>query len=84
MRQLSFTLSSIPCFASGLEKQEPGADVGLSAESMPVSQDIDIRKVTFKTTAGKPVIDGHIWEQAETFDLNIELYPERLAPAVVK
>jgi hypothetical protein len=82
----AFVLSFIPCFAQDLEGTE--ADVGLSAESTPDSKDIDIPKLTLKAAVGKPLIDGHLnetfWDQAEAFDLNIELYPERLAPAVIE
>lgn len=78
-----------PCFAqrdlAGLESE---ADIGLAAESTPLSKDFEIPQLTLKAATGKPIIDGHIndifWEQAETFELNFELYPERLAPASVK
>ena len=82
------SFSGIPCLASGLGEQDPEADIGLSAESTPSSKEIDIPKLTLKAAKGKPLIDGHInepfWEQGEEFDLNIELYPERLAPAEVE
>jgi hypothetical protein len=67
---------------------EPEGDVGLAEESLPASDKQEIPVLTIKTVTGKPHIDGHIddkfWEQVGSFDLNIELYPERLSPAVVK
>jgi hypothetical protein len=63
-------------------------DIGLSAESIPASKDLEIPQLTLKAASGKPLIDGHIndpfWEQAEAFELSFELYPERLTPASVK
>jgi hypothetical protein len=85
-----FTLSfsCLHCFASEQNLLEDDTDIGLSAESTPESDKLDIPRLTLKAATGKPVIDGHInedfWEQAEVFELTIELYPERLKPADVK
>lgn len=74
--------------ALGIEAMTPEADVGLSAESLPAEKKFEIPTLTARTVQGSPVIDGKIdedfWKQADHFELNYELYPIRLAPAVVK
>lgn len=68
----------------GLEDE---ADVGLAAESVPTTGELDIPVFTMVGVEGKPVIDGVLddafWNKAKKLELEIELYPERLAPAVV-
>ena len=63
-------------------------DVGLAAESLPASNELKIPTMTIKGVKGEPVIDGKLddafWQKAQQFNLDIELYPERLSPAVVK
>lgn len=68
---------------------EPEGDVGLETESPPVKNKFEIPILTIKAIpAEPPVIDGILddsfWENTRKFDLNIELYPIRLAPAVVQ
>lgn len=74
--------------ASDDEDEAPEPDIGLSAESAPNEDKLKIREVIFVPVDGQPVIDGDItdafWNQAESFDLDIEIYPTRLAPAVVE
>lgn len=64
------------------------ADVGLAAESMPASNELDIPIMAIKGVEGEPVVDGNLddefWQKAQQFSLEIELYPERLSPAVVE
>jgi hypothetical protein len=66
----------------------PESDVGLAAQSIPASNELEIPTLTITAVTGEPKIDGHIdddfWAQAKSFELDIELYPERLAPARVK
>jgi hypothetical protein len=75
-------------FASDDEDKAPEPDLGLGAESVPEESKLQLRDLTFTPIAGQPLIDGDItdpfWEQAESFDLDIELYPTRLAPAIVE
>ncbi len=76
---MSFAFTS-----DGLENE---ADVGLAAESMPDSDQLDIPVLIIEAIDGEPVIDGKLddefWQKAQHLDLQIELYPERLSPAVV-
>jgi len=71
----------------GLEDETEG-DTGLSIESLPEEKKNQIPVLTIHALAGEPIIDGVVddqfWQQAERFSLDYELYPERLAPAVVK
>jgi hypothetical protein len=75
-------------FAFTPEGLDNEADVGLAAESVPTSGELDIPTLTIKGIDGEPVIDGNLdddfWTKAQKLDLQIELYPERLSPAVVE
>ncbi len=75
-------------FAFTPEGLDNEADVGLAAESVPASDELDIPTLTIKGIDGEPVIDGKLdddfWKKAQKLDLQIELYPERLSPAVVE
>lgn len=77
-----------PLSATALEEMKPEADVELEAESLPTSDKLEIPTISVGAVTGQPVIDGHVdeefWEQAQSFDLDIELYPERLSPAKVQ
>ncbi|MEN8190449.1 MAG: carbohydrate binding family 9 domain-containing protein [Thermodesulfobacteriota bacterium] len=69
-------------------EMEPEIDAGISAESVPESVEMKVETITITAVSGKPVIDGHVdekfWDQARSFDIGIELFPERLKPAGVK
>lgn len=84
---LSLLLFSPHIYASDDQDEAPESDIGISSESALTDSPYDIREIIFKPGKGKPIIDGDItdpfWEQAESFYLDIELYPTRLAPAVV-
>lgn len=84
---LSFVFVSNGILAADVEDDAPESDVGLSAESAPVKKGFEISTVTFSMIKDKPVIDGVIddafWDQALTFRLDLEIYPTRLAPAIV-
>ena len=75
-------------YAATDEDEAPESDVGLSAESAPEDKQFEIPEITFTIANDEPVIDGEIddqfWQQAVSFNLEIELYPTRLAPAVVE
>jgi len=69
-------------------ENETDGDIGLSAESLPKDKEGQIPTLTFNAIPGEPVIDGVIddpfWDHAERLSLDYELYPIRLAPALVK
>jgi len=74
--------------ASNYEDEAPESDIALSAASVPAEQELRIPELTFFRVDGEPDIDGDItdafWSQAESLGLDYELYPTRLAPAVVE
>jgi hypothetical protein len=78
---------NVLAFDEGAGDEAPEPDVGLSAE-VNLLEGLDIQTITFTQASGKPVIDGKVddefWTQAETFELEYELYPSRLEPASVK
>jgi hypothetical protein len=85
----SFLLSfGTTAYAIDDEDEAPAPDIGLSAESAPTDNKFKISDLTFTLVEGKPVIDGEItdvfWNQAKSLSLDFELYPTRLAPAVVE
>jgi len=75
-------------FASDNEDDAPESDVGLSAEAVPEENKLKIPELFFQPVEGKPVIDGDItdpfWAAAESFSLDMEIYPTRFAKAVVE
>ena len=85
---LLFCCTSLLALADVGQDAPPEPDVGLSAESAPQGPDIKIPNLTLTSVSGEPVIDGVVdetfWRQAHQVMLDIELYPERMAPAVVE
>ena len=81
-------LFSTDTYASDYEDEAPAPDIELSAESVPTGQELKISDLIFSPIEGEPLIDGDItdafWNQAEPLSLDFELYPTRLAPAVVE
>ena len=79
---------STDIYASDYEDEAPAPDIALSAESVPTENKLEISDLTFSPIDGEPLIDGDItdafWNQAEPLSLDFELYPTRLAPAVVE
>jgi len=75
-------------FAAIEEDAAPESDIGLSSESAPDDTGSKIPEINFTVVDDAPVIDGEIievfWKNALEFSLDIELYPTRLAPAVVE
>jgi len=85
---LAITLTSTNAYAATEGDEAPESDVGLAAESAPDDTGSGIPAVTFTLVDDAPVIDGELiesfWKHAQEFSLDIELYPTRLAPAVVE
>jgi len=69
-------------------ENEADGDIGLTAESLAKDKEAQIPTLSINVIPGEPVIDGVIddpfWKRAEHLSLDYELYPIRLAPAVVK
>ena len=84
---LALGLAGNTLFAADGEDDAPQSDVGMSAESAPDKDGFEMPEVTFSLIRDEPVIDGFIddsfWDQARQFQLEYELYPTRLADAVV-
>jgi len=84
---LALVFSSNGLLAADGEDDAPESDVGLSAESAPEKGGSEMPEVTFSLIKDEPVIDGIIddafWDQAIPFQLDMEFYPTRFAPAVV-
>jgi len=87
---LSLPLALIVWSGSGLALDDGNRtlepDLDLSVGEPPVERP-EIPQVSFRLQQGEPKIDAELddpfWQEAQKFDLNIELYPTRLAEAAV-
>lgn len=74
-------------YAQNLE-DEPEPDVGQADQGAAELSVEDLRKLVFTASEGEPVLDGRLdedfWDQAQSMSIDRELYPERLAEAVVR
>ena len=81
-------LTSTNAHAATEGDEAPESDIGLAAESAPNDTGLKVPEVTFAVVDDAPVIDGELiesfWKHAQEFSLDFELYPTRLAPAVVE
>ena len=85
---LSLLLCSAHVVASNYEDEAPSPDVAIDPASAPPESGIKIPDLLLTPSKGEPEIDGNInddfWLQATGISLDYELYPTRLAPAIVE
>ncbi len=84
---LILLLTSAPVYAVDFEGT-PETDVEEIDQASEVATDSKLETIRLAVVDGRPVLDGVLdevfWQHASVADINMELYPERFAEAVVK